>query len=173
MHTNELEKLERKLHECAQQTVQLIDAREIKFVFAESCTGGKMAAAMTAIPGVSAWFCGSAVTYREDTKTQWLDVDPEQLAAHSAESKFATQSMAAGVLSATPEAFASIAITGHLGPNVDTEIDGIIFVAFKNRDNVETCFSHQLSTCTRKSRQTEAAYIAIEKFRNWILEQSH
>jgi PncC family amidohydrolase len=168
----EFNELEWNLSESAEQTAQLLESQNNKVVFAESCTGGKMASAMTGVPGVSASFCGSAVTYREDTKTRWLDVDPKRLALHSAESEFATKAMAEGVLEATPEASVCISITGHLGPNVDSEVDGIVFVAFMDRENESLCFSHQLSSRDRKSRQTEAAYIAIERFREWLIEKS-
>ena len=43
-------------------------------VLAESCTGGLAAAALATIPGISRWFCGSAVTYRDQTKIDWLAV---------------------------------------------------------------------------------------------------
>ena len=43
---------------------QLAETRT-RLVLAESCTGGLAAATLAAIPGISHWLCGSAVTYRE------------------------------------------------------------------------------------------------------------
>ena len=51
---------------------------------AESCTGGLVAAALTAIPGSSGYFLGGVVSYADDAKRDLLDVDPAVLAAHGA-----------------------------------------------------------------------------------------
>ena len=45
-------------------------------VTAESCTGGGIAAAITEVPGSSAWFREGFVTYAAEAKTSLLDVDP-------------------------------------------------------------------------------------------------
>jgi len=58
--------------------------RQRKIVLAESCTAGLAAALLGECPGISAWFCGSAVTYREATKIQWLDVPTAVLKQFSA-----------------------------------------------------------------------------------------
>lgn len=157
--------LRHRLSTTATALCELLLASNRKIVFAESCTGGKMAAAITEIPGISACFCGSTVTYREDAKTHWLSVDPEGLRIHSAESTFATESMAKGVADITPEADCSIAITGHLGPGVDPKIDGIVYVAVSKKEGkLESlvCEQFSLVSPSRRHRQTEAACIAFE-----------
>ncbi len=88
----------------------------VRLVLAESCTGGTLSGALMQVPGVSKVFCGSAVTYREDTKVNWLGVRPETLRLHSAVSAETTEEMARGVLWATPEADIGFAVTGHYGP---------------------------------------------------------
>ena len=87
---SELLDLENTLEDLARQVAARLEEQNKRVVFAESCTGGKMAAAMTTVPGISSWFCGSAVTYREATKTQWLSVAESDLAQHTAESEFTT-----------------------------------------------------------------------------------
>ena len=78
--------------------------------------------------------------------------------------------MAAGVLEKTSEADISIAITGHLGPGVDANVDGKIFVATARRTAgsqdvvLGTPNAHQLSGSDRRARQTEAACLAFEDF---------
>lgn len=163
--------VERKLEKLTQQIAELLKAQGKKVVFAESCTGGKMAASLTAVPGVSEIFCGSAVTYRSSTKTQWLSIAASEIEDHTAESEFTTVKMAESVLAKTTEAEVAIAITGHLGPGVDAEIDGRIFVVSAQRKPESTnsadafaivSASHQLVTADRKQRQAEAACFAFE-----------
>ena len=158
-------KLEATLEDLAQQVANRLSELNKRVVFAESCTGGKMAAAMTTVPGISAFFCGSAVTYRETTKTQWLSVAESDLAEHTAESEFTTVKMAQGVFQKTPEADFCIAITGHLGPGVDLDIDDIVHVAVGRKHPEPPGFivgESQLKSSSRKTRQTEAACFALE-----------
>jgi nicotinamide-nucleotide amidase len=162
------ESLDDRLDRFATQVALFLRATNKKCVFAESCTGGKMAAAMTAIPGISENFCGSAVTYRENTKTEWLSITKEDLAQHTAESEITTIQMAKRILTRTPEADYSVAITGHLGPNVDAEIDGIVYVSVADRAFYELhqpkATQHRLESSSRADRQTESASIALEQF---------
>lgn len=129
-----------------------------KIVFAESCTAGLAAALLGGCPGISAWFCGSAVTYREATKSQWLEVDLELIEQFSAESADTTQAMALAVLQKTPEADLAAAITGHLGPQAPESIDGKIFMAIAFRESGEVIpLEVQLKQIQRRARQREAA----------------
>jgi nicotinamide-nucleotide amidase len=156
--------LENKLDEAARKLASALQNQDKKIVFAESCTGGKMAAAMTAVPGISAHFCGSAVTYREATKNEWLNISHSAIDKHSAESEHTTIAMAKSVLLQTPEADFSVAITGHLGPGVAEEIDGIVYVVLAKRHSPNptiTSTSHKLSGSNRRERQTEAAAVAL------------
>ncbi|MFO1092458.1 MAG: CinA family protein [Planctomycetaceae bacterium] len=107
-----------------------------RLVLAESCTGGLVAATLAGIPGISEHLCGSAVVYRNATKTAWLGIEPKmlddpQIGPVSAET---TQALALAVLERTPEADLSAAVTGHLGPNAPHSADGRIYVAVAFRD---------------------------------------
>lgn len=135
-----------------------------KPVFAESCTGGMAAALMTQVPGISKFFCGSAVTYREPTKTNWLKVSRDLLQVHSAESQATSDAMAIQVLEQTPEATISVAITGHLGPDVDEQKDGRVFVSLARRSGqggVTKSEPAVLHATSRIDRQLEAAELML------------
>ncbi len=82
---------------------------------AESCTGGWMAQAVTAIAGSSAWFDRGFVTYSNAAKQQMLGVPEETLARFGAVSEATARAMAMGVL-ARAEADWAVAITGIAGP---------------------------------------------------------
>ncbi len=144
-----------------------------RLVFAESCTGGMAAALLTQVPGISAYFCGSAVTYRNATKIAWLDVSKETIKSHTAESQETTDAMAIQALVKTPEATIACAITGHLGPGINVNRDGVIFVSIieKSGAKLKKVESDQirLSSTTRTQRQLEAAEFLLHKLESWLL----
>jgi PncC family amidohydrolase len=135
----------------------------LRLVFAESCTAGLASATLSEAPGISQWHCGSAVTYRETTKSAWLGVSPEDIAKYNVVSAEVAQQMAAGVLKITPEADFAASITGHLGPDAPPQLDGIVFIgiALRKRGHVaaKRC---QLTTTQRHQRQCEAAQLVLE-----------
>ena len=67
-------------------------------VTAESCTGGGIAAAITEVPGSSAWFREGFVTYAAEAKTSLLDVDPKMIEEEGVVSEDVAQAMARGAL---------------------------------------------------------------------------
>lgn len=144
----------------AQLVFQALKKRNLKLVLAESCTSGLAAAMLGGVPGVSGYFCGSAVTYRIDTKSQWLGIKADLIEAHTAESPEISLAMALGVLDRTAEADLSAAITGHLGPGAPPEKDGVVYVAVARRDGekrVTVWESFTLESLKRSKRQEEAA----------------
>lgn len=147
-----------------------------RLVLAESCTGGLAAAALAAIPGISRWFCGSTVTYRDQTKIDWLDVAAPDLARVSAVSREIAGQMAVGVLSRTSEADVAVSITGHLGPGSPPDSDGTVWVgmAYRTQGGISdpSVLRHTLSETTRIPRQHEAAAFllrqAAQEIRNFV-----
>ena len=51
-----------------------LGAAGLRLVTAESCTGGRIAEAVTAVPGSSAWFDRGVVAYSNEAKQEMLDV---------------------------------------------------------------------------------------------------
>jgi nicotinamide-nucleotide amidase len=86
---------------------------------AESCTGGLVAAAITAVPGSSAWFERGFVTYSNDAKVEMLGVSRETIAALGAVSEAAAREMAEGAVGRS-RAECAIAVTGIAGPDGGT-----------------------------------------------------
>ena len=83
---------------------------------AESCTGGLVAGAITAIAGSSAWFERGFVTYSNLAKEQQLGVPPATLARFGAVSEEAAKAMAQGAVRAGAAQWA-VAVTGIAGPD--------------------------------------------------------
>jgi nicotinamide-nucleotide amidase len=94
---------------------QTLAARGAFAVTAESCTGGLVAAAITAIGGSSGWFDRGFVTYTNAAKTELLGVDAAALERNGAVSEATAIAMAEGALKAS-RADVSVAVTGIAGP---------------------------------------------------------
>jgi nicotinamide-nucleotide amidase len=154
-----------QLESLAKLLVGELRVRKWQLVLAESCTAGLVSATLATIPGVSDSLCGSAVTYQDQTKMDWIAVRPESIAARTAVSEQVAQEMALGVLGMTVQANLAAAVTGHLGPGAPTSLDGVAFVAIARRfEQVSIVRSErfELSSTTRQSRQREAATRVIE-----------
>lgn len=82
---------------------------------AESCTGGLVAQAFTAVPGSSQWFSGGAVTYSNKLKQKLLGVGATTLQLHGAVSSQVAEEMAQGAR-ALLEVDYALSITGVAGP---------------------------------------------------------
>ena len=152
--------------EIAAQLAERLSERQLRVVFAESCTGGLVSAEMARVPGISEWLCGSAVTYRCATKSEWLDVSSADMESHTAVSEIVASQMAEGVLAKTSEAGLAISITGHLGPNAPQGFDGLVFVgvarlAPEGGADVHVQ-RHILKETSRIERQSEAALLVIQ-----------
>ena len=107
-----------------------------RVVFAESCTAGLVTAALARVPGISESLCGSAVVYRLDTKSKWLEIPAELLADPGPVSDVIARLMAARVLAITPEADLAVSVTGHLGPGAPSDLDGVVYIGAAWRDDV-------------------------------------
>ena len=103
------------MNELARKLGAALKARGLRLATAESCTGGWVAMALTAIPGSSDWFERGYVTYSNAAKREDLGVAEETLRRHGAVSEETAREMAAGAL-ARARAQVALAITGVAGP---------------------------------------------------------
>ena len=94
---------------------QALRARSWKIATAESCTGGLIAAACTAVAGSSDWFERGFVSYSNEAKAELLGVPMALIQAHGAVSAEVARAMADGAL-ARSHATLAIAVTGIAGP---------------------------------------------------------
>ncbi len=109
-------------------------ARGITVATAESCTGGMVGAAITAVPGSSALYDRGFVTYSNGAKRAMLGVTQNSLDAHGAVSEAVAAEMATGALSRS-DATLSVAVTGIAGPGgSDHKPEGRVCFATATRD---------------------------------------
>lgn len=176
-----------ELTQAAERLAETLRAANCRAVFAESCTGGLVSAALSQVAGISEFHCGSAVVYKFDTKTQWLGVPAAILDHPGPVSEVVAKAMAVGVLMKTPEAHWSAAITGHLGPNAPPELDGLVYIGIARRsaDSAEIgdvqVAAHQLGVpfpagmtveqSLRIRRQVQAAILVLESLNQSISER--
>lgn len=99
----------------ARETLALFEAKGLRVATAESCTGGLIAAALTAVPGSSTVVERGFVTYSNDAKAEAIGVPPELIAAHGAVSEPVARAMAEGAL-ARSHADIAVSVTGVAGP---------------------------------------------------------
>jgi PncC family amidohydrolase len=106
--------------------------RELGFslALAESCTGGMIAARITALAGSSAYFHGGVVAYSNQVKAEVLQVPQALLLEHGAVSEPVAQAMAEGVRALMGSDLA-LSVTGIAGPDGGTAEKpvGTVFLA--------------------------------------------
>jgi nicotinamide-nucleotide amidase len=101
---------------------------------AESCTGGLIAAACTAVAGSSDWFERGFVSYSNAAKTEMLGVDSGLIAAHGAVSEAVAEAMARGAVDRAGVEL-GVAVTGIAGPGGATpgKPVGLVWLAVARR----------------------------------------
>ena len=106
---------------------------------AESCTGGRIAEAIIAVPGASKYFKGGIISYIDEVKMSLLGVDGKLLEEKTAVCEEVAIAMVKGACTTLNTDYA-IAATGIAGPGGGTkEIPvGTIWLAYGKKDDVHT-----------------------------------
>jgi len=94
---------------------RLLETKGLLLVTAESCTGGGVSQAVTAIPGSTGWFECGFVTYSNASKTEMLDVPAALIAQVGSVSEEVAGAMAEGAV-ANSNAHVAVSTTGIAGP---------------------------------------------------------
>ena len=135
---------------------------------AESCTAGRLAEAITSVPGASDYYLGGLVTYGDRIKREQLGVNPDLLAQYGAVSEEVARAMALGVMELLKAEY-GVATTGLLGPGGDgskTPV-GTFYWAVASRAGV-TVGSALLSS-TREVNAARATYDALNGLRRVLM----
>lgn len=131
--------MDEELYKIAQSIEVTLSDKGWSVVTAESCTGGGIAAALTAVPGSSACVRGGIVAYTEEMKILLLGVKPETLHTEGVVSEQTVIEMAQGAMKSMNSDF-SVATSGIAGPSGGTEElpIGTIWVAAASRTRMLT-----------------------------------
>jgi len=152
----------KNIHNIVEKIIQELTQQNKTVSFAESCTGGRIAAAFTAISGASEVLHGSCVTYSNEIKHLWLGVDNEVLEKFGAVSQPCVAQMCEGIQKLAGSDYA-IAVSGIAGPTGGTELKpvGTVYIG------LQTPFSQEVFHChfsgTREAVQEQSTVFAIEK----------
>ena len=106
---------------------------------AESCTGGRISSAITAVAGSSAYFQGALVAYQNEVKTNLLHVKPETIDRFDVVSQEVVGEMVLGACALFGTDYA-IATSGYAGPGggSDKVAQGTIWIAYGRPDRIST-----------------------------------
>lgn len=162
--TNEDEGLEKVVGKILLQQNQTLGT-------AESCTGGYIAHLITSVPGSSAYFKGSVVSYANEIKENVLGVSPTTLQNQGAVSESTVREMVNGALSALQTSYA-LAVSGIMGPDGGSEEKpvGTVWIAAGNKEKTETI---KLSFRFDRKRNIEITSMhALNFLRKFILANS-
>ena len=121
---------------------RLLTQQGMTIATAESCTGGRLAAALNAQSGSSAYYMGSVVAYANEVKEQVLGVQHDTLVQHGAVSEQTVRQMAEGVrtMMHTDYAIATSGIAGPTGGTPDKPV-GTVWIAWATPTGTEAqCF---------------------------------
>lgn len=113
----------------AEKLVALLQAQGLTCATAESCTGGGVGSAITAVPGSSAVFAGGVISYANAVKERVLGVAPETLATVGAVSAETAAQMAAGARRLLGTDLA-VSVTGIAGPDGGSDAKPVGLVWF-------------------------------------------
>lgn len=122
----------------ASELVRKLSAAGQTVATAESCTGGWIATALTAVPGSSGCFGYGLVSYSNGAKESLLGVDARTLREHGAVSEAVVREMAAGALRLSGADFA-VAVSGVAGPGGGSAEKpvGTVWLAWAGNDETE------------------------------------
>jgi PncC family amidohydrolase len=156
----------------AQTLVRLATERALTLAVAESCTGGMIASAITDVPGSSAVFLGSAVTYSNSAKQRLLMVSSATLAGYGAVSEAVAGEMAAGARERF-DADICVSVTGIAGPDGGSAEKPVGLVWFGLSSRVHGDRSEQMSRSftgdSRLSVRARATSTALDLLRREVL----
>lgn len=130
-------KLPNDIATLAAETIQALTAKGLTVATAESCTGGLIAGALTAVAGSSAVVYGGFITYANEAKISQIGVPYALLKQHGAVSEQVAIAMAEGALG-TAGTHIAIAVTGVAGPDGGTADKPVGLVHFALASDEET-----------------------------------
>ena len=154
--------MDEQLEKLAAEVGAALKARGLWLASAESCTGGWVGAAVTAVSGSSQWYERGFITYTNQSKQDMLGVDEATLARYGAVSEQTVREMAQGALQQS-RADIALAISGIAGPSGGTPEKpvGLVWFAWVAKNGVVRC-EKQLFPGDRREVRRQAVETALK-----------
>lgn len=139
-----------------------LERKKLTLATAESCTGGSIAAAITAEPGASEWFLGGIVSYANSVKHGVLDVSNATLEEYGAVSEQVVAQMLAGACRATG-ADCAVATSGVAGPGGGTPDKpvGTVWIGVRTPRGIDTELHHFAGSRQRVIERARATVLLL------------
>lgn len=146
--------------ENAEKLVNLLIEKKLHITTAESCTGGMVASRIVDVANASKVFNVAYVTYANEVKEKYLNVDSKTIEKYGVVSEEVTKQMALGALKEA-NADISIVTSGIAGPTGGTEYKPVGMVCFGVgiKDNVYTSTKYFGNIGRNKVRSMATEYI--------------
>ena len=138
-------------------------ARGLTLATAESCTGGRMAAALTSVSGASGYFQGGLVAYQNRLKEQFLGVSGADIERYDVVSRPVVEQMVRGVCTLL-HADCALASTGYAGEGNGRIPSGTVWIAWGTATDV-----HSLCLAGDEGREANTAHAVDEALRHFLL----
>ena len=150
------------VRELAARALLLLTERGLTVSCAESCTGGLLSAALTAIPGASAVYSGGCVTYNDEIKHRVLGVRRKSLKLHGAVSPQVAAEMAVGMRERLGTDYA-LSVTGYAGPDGGNDKDpvGTVYIGISDMEHTKVVRMVDPPTATRDTVREDAVCRAL------------
>lgn len=154
-----------RTEELAEAAIAQLKQTGVTLATAESCTGGGIGHALTAVPGSSAVYLGGVISYTNGVKEKLLGVPADTLKCFGAVSPETARAMASGAQQAIGSQLA-ISVTGLAGPDGDGSGKpvGLVYLGMAGQGWTQTREYH--FTGDRASVRQQAVQAALA----WILE---
>jgi nicotinamide-nucleotide amidase len=155
--------VEEVLAQRAQPAVDILRRRGLSVITAESCSGGLVAAALSAAPSASECLHGGFVTYTKTQKHVALGVDRRLLQQQGAVNAEVARQMAEGALQRSHAALA-VSVTGVLGPNPDMDGNppGLVYLGIAQLGKSTVTVCHELAAQDPDAMRTQVVLRALE-----------
>jgi nicotinamide-nucleotide amidase len=146
-----------------EELAKILLKNQWRLTTAESCTGGLVAASLTALAGSSEWFERGYVTYSNDSKSEDIGVDAHLIQDHGAVSIQVAKAMAVGAKQSSNSNIA-LSITGIAGPTGGTKEKPVGTVCFAwILDNDQVFSETKLFTGNRSEIRDAASEFALSQ----------
>lgn len=152
-----------KIYYLAKKVGSVLREKKLLLAVAESCTGGLLAATITAVPGSSTYFERGFVTYSNRSKEESLGVKSSSLKKFGAISERVAKEMAQGVLKHSGASI-GVAITGVAGPTGGSKNKplGTVYLALVSQGVSPQVFTLHLHG-DRESVRRQTVELALKK----------
>ncbi len=159
-----------EIEKLAQSIIHSLKTQNKTIATAESCTGGKVAAVLTDVPGSSLSFAYGFVTYSDEAKQKVLQVPADLLSDYTAVSNQVAIAMVTCALGVSGSDFA-VSVTGVAGPSQPDNDHpvGLVYIAVGSAERI-TC-QRFLLTGDRHAIRSESVLEALKMIEEFINQE--